>query len=151
MEKEEKAEQKSRSLEAEGEEGYRLGVSGPAWDWGLKKAMTSGDKVSSSGAPGGSRLLLVYLSFPLSVTSLSTGFDLFFLFFILILYIDVDLVSGLVLNFVYVWLFVDSNGKYGCPLPVLRFLLALSLCGYGNNCYGIFRGFAFWFRFIREG
>ena len=43
------------------------------------------------------------------------GFDFFLILF---LFIDVDLVSGLVLNFASVWLSVDLNGIYGYPLPV---------------------------------
>ena len=51
--------------------------------------------------------ILIFTSFR---QSLFMGFDFFIIF--LFLFIDVDLVSGLVLNFVSVWLSVDLNGIY---------------------------------------
>ena len=53
--------------------------------------------------------ILIFTLFP-SVSFM--GFDFIYLF------IDVDLVSGLVLNFVSVWLSVHLNGIYGYPLTV---------------------------------
>ena len=83
-----------------------------------------------------SRLLLVYLFLRSFRQSLFMGFDYFFY-----LFIDVDLVSGLMWNFSYVCRF---EWNLWVSVTCLRFLLALSfLCVYDYNYYEIFRGFRF--------